>query len=109
MFVCASERKKPNKATAKSEHAATQSGRAIATRGLKNPPSRTNRRVRLRSGKRLQRAGARRAADLFCIELGLVRAVPHTRIRDQVSRFFIVFRICCGVLATPKRSALLAE
>src|SRR5436305_1710924 len=96
MFVCASERKKPNKATAKSEHAAAQTRMATKARGLKNPPSRTGRRVRLRSGKRLRRAGADRAADLFCIELGLVRAAPHTRIRDQVSRFFIVFRIFCG-------------
>src|SRR5207253_3957149 len=102
MFVCASERKKPNKATAKSEHAAAQSGRAIATRGLENPPSRTGRRVRLTSSKRLRRAGADRAADLFCIELGLVRANPVTRICDQVSRFFIVFRIFCGCIGSPE-------
>src|SRR5437764_6544354 len=95
MFGAASEPKKPSNVPAMSEHAAAQSGRTIATRGLKNPPSRTGRRVRLRSSKRLRRAGAHRAADLFCIELGLVRAVPHTRIRDQVSRFFIVFRIFC--------------
>src|SRR5437588_2086820 len=72
-----------------SEDAAAQTRMATKARKLKNPPSRTDRRVRLRSSKRLRRAGAHRAADLFCIELGLVRAVPHTRIRDQVSRFFV--------------------
>src|SRR5437660_8168132 len=88
MFVCASERKKPNKATAKSEHAATQSGRAIATRGLKNPPSRTGRRVRLRYGKRLRRAGADRAADLFCIELEIGSSCPsYPNTRSSVKIF----------------------
>src|SRR5437899_9585126 len=69
-----------------SEHAAAQSGRAIATRGLKK---------------------ADRAADLFCIELGIGSSpLCYPNLRSTVKVFHSFSDFFVAVLAARKRSAL---